>query len=90
MALLLVPVAVIQSGEVPAFLSHRYLYLPSPPAGVLPVRAAGAVVLQTVWFAVTVFPVISGSTVILNTELSVQTPDVTVRLNQVVAVREPG
>ena len=90
MALLFVPDARIQSGEVAPFLSHRYLNLPSPPAGVLPASAAGAVVLQTVWFAVTVFPVISGRTVILNTELSVQTPDVTVRLNQVVAVREPG
>jgi len=54
------------------------------------VRAAGISVLQMVWSAVTLLPVISGRTVILKTELSEQTPELTVLRNHVVVLRVPG
>ena len=84
------PAAATQSGEEAAFRSQRYLYMPSPPERALPVREAAVWVLHIVWSAETVFPVIRGRTVILNTELSEQAPDVTVLLNQVVEERFPG
>jgi hypothetical protein len=87
---LFVPAAATQSGEVAAFLSQRYLYMPSPPEGALPVREAAIWVLHIVWSVETVFPVIRGRTVILYTEPSEQAPDVTVLLNQVVEERFPG
>lgn len=72
--------------------SHKYVYEPSPPDGLLPFKAAGIAPEQIVCGAETVLLEITGLTVIpiAADTLFEQGPDITVLLYHVVAVNTPG
>jgi hypothetical protein len=88
----LVPVADVKPVvALVVLLSHAYVYVPLPPVGVVPVRAAGVEPEQIVCAALTVLLAIAGLTVIcIAGDTSVQPPEVTVLLYHVVAVSAPG
>ena len=74
-----------------AELSHEYPYTPFPPVGVAPLNADGVTPEQIVCAALIVLPAITGFTVTATAaEVSIQPPELTTLLYQVLAVNADG